>query len=466
MDGQPTRTVLSDLPAASVLPTDIDEDIPGDVRDPAPAPSPSDVPAATPPLTLVAVTLFTGIGAGIGGMALALLLHLIQHLAYGYSLGAVVSDESFLQGVAAAAPMRRVAVLLGGGLVAGCGWWAVYRFGRPLVSIRRAVEPGGPPMPILATTGHALLQIVTVALGSPLGREVAPREIGAVVAGWASRRAGLSADETRVMIACGAGAGLAAVYNVPLAGAIFVLEVLLRTVRLSVLIPAIATSCSATVTAWAGLGNEMQYHIPAYSISTPLVAWSILAGPVMGFAAYRYSEIAAWARARAPRDARLIPWSIGVFTAIGVLAIWFPQLLGNGKGPVELGFGGDVTAGLALVLLVLKVACTTGSLRAGAEGGLLTPGLTIGALLSVILGSLWNLAHFGVPLGAYAIVGATTFLAVSMKMPITAIVLILEFTHVGQDFLIPIMAAISGSVAMREWLLRRDSKAAQSLLVG
>ncbi len=95
-------------------------------------------------------------------------------------------------------------------------------------------------MPILTTAVHAVLQILTVALGSPLGREVAPREIGAIFAGWLAHRAGLSVREQQVMVACGAGAGLAAVYNVPLGGALFVLEVLLGTFSLDVVIPAVA----------------------------------------------------------------------------------------------------------------------------------------------------------------------------------------------------------------------------------
>jgi H+/Cl- antiporter ClcA len=438
---------------AGDMSTDTDHDLPVDA-------SPVSLPRRTPLARLALVTLLTGVGAGIGGMVLALLLHLIQHLAYGYSTGAIVSAESFLQGVIAAPPLRRAGVLFGCGMVAGCGWWAVYRFGRPLVSIRRAAAADGPPMPILATTAHALLQIVTVALGSPLGREVAPREIGAMLAGWLSRSAGLSPAETSVMVACGAGAGLAAVYNVPLAGAVFVLEVLLKTVRVSAVIPAIATSCIATVIAWGGLGDEAQYHMPALPISAALVAWAVLVGPVIGFAAHHYINFAAFARARAPRDGRLVPWCIAVFGIIGVFAIWYPHLLGNGKGPTQLGLTGNVTVGLAIVLFFLKLAATMGSLRAGAEGGLLTPGLTIGALLSLVVGGLWNLAGAGVPPGAYAIVGATAFLAVSMQMPITAVILIFEFTHIGQDFLIPIMAAITGSMAMRAWLVQRHDRVA------
>ncbi|HLX00848.1 MAG TPA: chloride channel protein, partial [Trinickia sp.] len=89
---------------------------------------------------LVAVTLLTGVGAGIGGMLLALLLHWIQHVAYGFSVGHVISSESFLQGVSAAAPERRLMALTACGVVAGAGWWALYRFGGPLVSIKKAVK--------------------------------------------------------------------------------------------------------------------------------------------------------------------------------------------------------------------------------------------------------------------------------------------------------------------------------------
>ena len=179
------------------------------------------------------VTVMVGIGSGLGGMAFGLLLRLVQHLAYGYSIHSVISRESFLQGVSASSPVRRLLVLCVCGVVAGAGWWAVYRFGSSLVSVSKAVGGNGVRMPFLTTLSHDLLQIVTVALGSPLGREVAPRELGAVLATWLSSRAALSPENSRTMIACGAGAGLAAVYNVPLAGALFTLEVLLRTFSLS-----------------------------------------------------------------------------------------------------------------------------------------------------------------------------------------------------------------------------------------
>lgn len=411
-------------------------------------------PPRSPLATLAVVTVLTGIGAGLGGMALAMLLHAIQHVAYGYSQAHIISSESFLQGVTDTAPARRVAVLVVCGLIGGFGWRALYRYGRPLVSISAAVKPGSARMPLFSTTVHALLQIVTVAMGSPLGREVAPREIGAAFATWLSKRTGLTGSERRVMIACGAGAGLAAVYNVPLGGAMFVLEVLLGTFGWSVAIPALTTSAIAAVIAWIGLGDEQQYHVPNYTINAQLVVFSALCGPLFGAAAHGFARLTSRARDAAPKDWRLPLYSLANFTALGVLAIWLPQLLGNGKGPAGLSFDDNLGVGLAATLLVLKVLITTTSLRAGAKGGLLTPGLANGALLAIVIAGLVNHVWPGLAPGAFAIVGAAAFLAASMQMPVTATVLILEFTHVNHDLAIPMLLAVAGSVATLRLLAR------------
>jgi chloride channel protein, CIC family len=412
-------------------------------------------PPARARVAFALAAVLTGVGAVLGGMALALLLHGIQHLAYGYSAAHLISDESFLQGVTGTTPLRRVLVLIGCGVVAGGGWWALYRFGRPLVSIRRAVASDDPRLPPASTTIHALLQIVTVALGSPLGREVAPREIGALWAGWLAWRAGLSLDERRILVACGAGAGLAAVYNVPLGGAVFVLEVLIGSFGWRALAPAFATSAIAALVAWIGLGNEHQYRVPALALTPSLVVWAAVCGPLFGAAAWGFARLAERARGAAPKDWRLPVFALLNFACIGVLAMGFPQLLGNGKGPAGLSFDSGLGIGLAATLLALRVAITLGSLRAGAEGGLLTPGIANGALLAIVLGGAWSLAWPGTALGAYAVVGAGAFLAASMRMPLTAVVLMLEFTRVDHDFLFPILLAVAGAIVTADRLARR-----------
>jgi H+/Cl- antiporter ClcA len=398
---------------------------------------------------LVFATIVTGIGAGLGGMALSLLLHAVQHLAYGYSEGRLIGPETFIEGVAAASRERRLLVLSICGLVAGLGWWALDRYARPRVDLSKAVQPGGPRMPIVTTIVHALLQIVTVALGSPLGREVAPREIGATFASWLSRRVGLSAEEGRVLLACGAGAGLAAVYDVPLAGGVFTLEVMLATFAWRASLPALATSVIAATVASIGLGNDAQYRVPAFEVDASLIVWSIVAGPLIGVAAFGFRRACALARTPSTmRGWRRALLCVVVFVAIGWLAGWYPQILGNGKGPAQLGFDGELATGDALVVLALKVVVVTAALRAGAHGGVLTPGLSCGALLAIALGAAWSALWPGPASGAYALVGAAAFLSASMAMPLTAILLVFEFTRIGHDFVVPILFAVAGSLGM------------------
>lgn len=397
---------------------------------------------------LCAVTIAVGVVSGLGGMFLALLLHYIQHIAYGYSPGIIMSNESFLQGVAASAPERRVLILSFCGLIAGFGWWSLFRYGKPLVSIAAAVKSNKPEMPIGTTIIHVLLQIITIAMGSPLGREVAPRELGALFAAWLSSKAGLSVRDAQIMVACGAGAGLAAVYNVPLGGALFTLEVLLGTLSWPALLPAFVTSAIAVIVSWIGLGNEPQYYILNFEISYSLVTWAILTGPIFGIAAYWFVRVATTARAKVQKNWQFPVLCLINFIWIGFLAIYFPQLLGNGKSPAQLEFSDEASLGLTAMLLLLRTGITWSSLRAGAQGGLLTPSLADGALLAVVLGGCWNLIWPYSLLGSYAIIGAAAFLAAAQKMPLTAIILIFEFTRINFNFLIPILFAVTGSVAM------------------
>jgi len=200
--------------------------------------------------------------------------------------------------------------------------------------------------------------------------------------------------------------------------------------------------------AWLCLGNGLQYSVPTLAISPSIIVWSLLVGPVFGAAAYLFVRATETARARAPRDWHLLVWCALVFPIIGLLAIPFPQLLGNGKGLAQAGFENEVGLALGTTLLVLRLVVLLASLRAGAAGGLLTPGLSIGALLGIILGSFWNQIWPAQSLAGFAIIGGAAFLASSMKMPLTAIVLTVELTGIGQGYLIPLSLAIGGSVSI------------------
>jgi H+/Cl- antiporter ClcA len=405
-------------------------------------------------LNIAVATVTVGVVAGLTGMALGLLLRFVQHTAYGYGFPVQSPPESFLEGVTAASSLRRFLALCICGAIGGIGWWSLYRYARPLVSVEGAIRDKGRKMPILSTCVNSLLQIVTVGLGSPLGREAAPREVAASFADYLSDRFGLSYENRRIMIACGAGAGLAAVYNVPLSGALFTLEVLLGSFALPAVIPALATSVIATVIAWIGLGNLPAFYIQPPPISSSLATWSILTGPLFGLAAYGFLRGAEAARRYAPHDWHLLLWCGLAMPALGLLATRFPQLLGNGKGIEQMGFNNLLGPGLAAILFLLKLLVTLGALRAGMKGGLMTPALALGGSLGILLGTFWNHVSNPAPAAAYAIVGSAAFLASSSKMPLTAIVLVVEFTRVGHDFWIPLSLGIVGSAAVSRLCIR------------
>ncbi|HIG8620974.1 TPA: chloride channel protein [Klebsiella michiganensis] len=396
-------------------------------------------------LTRLIAVVLTGLLAGLSGMVLALILHAIQHLAFGYSPGQIVSAESFLQGVTDSSWPRRLLAIVAGGAIAGFGWWLLGRYGQKRVSIASAVANPAVPMPAGTTTIHALLQIVTVALGSPLGREVAPREMGALGAGMVARKLGLLADETRTLVACGAGAGLAAVYNVPLAGALFSLEVMLLSFSWEKTLAAMITSAIAAWTATLGLGEESQYHFTSDILPHSFLWWAIIAGPILGAGAWLFRKATSTARSGVRSNWQMPVFCLLAFSLLAVLSLYFPQLPGNGKGPMQLALSDELGFPGAAMLLALKMVVILAVLRGGAEGGLLTPGLAVGGLTSLLLCMLWQQLLPGGDYGSFALVGAAAFLAASMQMPLTAVALVMEFTHMDHSYLAPTLLCAAGA---------------------
>jgi len=280
---------------------------------------------------LVVAATATGVAAGIGGICLSLLLHLVQHLAFGYT------EETFLTGVQRATAARRVLALAVGGVIVGLGWWALRRWARPVPSVEQVLAQGEGTFPPLLITADALLQVVAVGAGASLGREGAPRQVGAMLAHLLAQRLGLTAAQRRTIVACGAGAGLAAVYNVPLGGALFTLEILLTSAALAEVIPAVLSSAVATAVAWPVLSDRPTYLVPTVTMHPALLVSALLIGPCAGAVGVGFLRLTAAARAVAPSGWRLVVAIPLAFTAVGATAISFPQLLGNGKGTCAVG---------------------------------------------------------------------------------------------------------------------------------
>ncbi|MEV7933337.1 chloride channel protein [Curtobacterium sp. NPDC089185] len=411
-------------------------------------------------LKLAVITALVGIAGGVAGISVWLALQAIQFVAFGYPLG------GHREAADAPSGLNRFLALTAAGVLTGVAWWAIRRWAKPVVSVTAAV--GGKRMPALATVANAAVQILAVGLGASIGKEVAPREIGAWLSQLVTARAGLTARETRILVACGAAAGLAAVYDVPLGGALFAVEVLLGELTFATALPAFATSAIAAFTARLVIPDEVLYHVPAMHMSPSLLVWALVVGPLLGFAGVGFVKLTNRLQGMAPKGWHLLVVLPVVFAMVGLIAVPFPEILGNGRalGLVAMNatteepeFAGLSPIVFLLLLAVIRTITTSATIGAGAVGGTLTPSIAIGSAAGAALGGLWVLLWpaDGSNLAAFAFVGAAAFLATTMRAPFTALVLVVEFTQEGTDILIPSLLAITGSVAVGYLLARRRS---------
>lgn len=409
------------------------------------------------PLGLPIAAVLTGVTAGLAGVALTYLLHGIQHLAFGYT------ENTFLVGVEKASNARRVLALAIGGFIAGLAWWIFRRRAgdgvEQAISVRDAARTGR-RMPLGSALIDGTIQIFAVAVGGSLGREGAPRRIGAALGGELAHRFGLKQRERKIILAAGAGAGLAAVYHVPLTGAAFTIEVMLAgaglAIGLDMILVALTTSLLATSVAGAVLGDKPVYSLPgATHVTLWLCVAALLVGllsGVAGQALLRLTRIAREQAAREEHQRRMVITTTLAFTVLGIVAIPAPDILGNGKALAQLAFDGSLSAGAALALTLLKPAATAMCMRSGATGGILTPAFATGATLGLAMGGFTHSAS-DVRV-ALVLAGAAAVTASSQKAPITAILFAAELTTtygevgVGRGVAI-LLAVLAAVVTMR-----------------
>ena len=402
-------------------------------------------------------TLFTGVIAGLVGLACIHLLHWIQALAWDMHSG------TLLEAVSAASPARRVLNLVLGGILGAASWFFLFRRSRAITSVSAAV--GGTPMPPLRATWHALTQVLIVGLGASVGREVAPREMAAAFSVAAADRLKLTPGDRRIIVACGAGAGLAAVYSIPISGAIYTLEILLVSRSRRAVAAAFCTSAIAVLISTGFTRPTPFYSVPTLTPSLSLTVFAALVGPLLGAAGWAFKQAVARVGAARPRDWRLLASLPTASFVVGVIAVWVPSVLGNGQASAQTQFDAvwATGAGLGLAALVLaaKTVTTFLTIRAGGWGGVLTPAVALGAGIGAVIGLPWAAAWPGSQVAAFAFIGAAAFLGASMNAPFTGLILVIEFTAQGPTILVPATLAVGGATAATAWLSRRSLSSAR-----
>jgi len=394
-------------------------------------------------------TLLTGVIAGLVGLACIHLLHWIQALAWDMHSG------TLLEAVSAASPARRVLNLVLGGILGAASWFFLFRRSRAITSVSAAV--GGTPMPPLRATWHALTQVLIVGLGASVGREVAPREMSAAFSAAAADRLGLTPEDRRIIVACGAGAGLAAVYSIPISGAIYTLEILLVSRSRRAVAAAFCTSAIAVLIS-TGFTRPTPFPPPPPPGPPPP------RGPLLGATGWAFKQAVTRVGAARPRDWRLLALLPTASFLVGIIAVWVPSVLGNGQASAQTQFDAvwATGAGLGLAALVLaaKTVTTFLTIRAGGWGGVLTPAVALGAGIGTVIGLPWATAWPGSQVAAFAFIGAAAFLGASMNAPFTGLILVIEFTAQGPTILVPATLAVGGATAATAWLSRRSLSSA------
>ncbi len=377
-----------------------------------------------------------GVAAGLFGAILMNILYTAEHLAFGFDAG------TFESGAEHASALRRVLSLAVAGIFGGGAWFLIRRHIRGRSDVDDAIWTGDGTLSFPRSLSTSVTSMITVGMGVSLGREAAPKLMGAASASLLATWARLSPAQKRLAVACGAGAGLAAVYSVPLGGALFTAEVLIGGMGLPVILPALACSWIATATTWIFLPAVPTYAgVPDYPFQPSELVWAVVAGPPIGLLAVAFTRVIGSVSHHRPSGWRALVAPLGAFLILGGIGVWFPQLLGNGKGIALDAFLGRSGLGLLVALALLKPVVTTLCLGSGASGGLFTPVMSTGAAVGGALGIAWSLLWPGTPAGAAAMIGAAAMTGAATQAPLSAVALVLELTHSGFELMVPMMAA-------------------------
>ena len=352
--------------------------------------------------------------------------------------------------------------------------WAIVRWakipdGQTVPDVQLAVAKRGGIVPVRPVLARTLAAIVTLAGGGSAGSEGPTAVLGSSIGSAVGRALRFQPRRLKILVGCGAAAGISAAFNAPFAGAFFALEEVLGSFSIGAFSPVVIASVVAAITVRPFLGSHPAFHIPPYGSINPvaIVLLYPLLGVACGLASALYSRIFfstadAFQRVRPPW---LRPLLGGL--AVGLLAHFGGALL-TGTGhlaiPIEM-FGG--IAWYALIgFAFAKMLATSFTLGSGGSGGLFTPTLFVGAAFGGGLGVLAQrlLPHFGLHPEAWALVGMAGLIAGTLHAPITAIFMVFEMTNdynIVPPLMIVSVIALATSRAFAEhglydgWLARR-----------
>ena len=339
---------------------------------------------------------------------------------------------------------ERLGIPAVGGLLAGL----VLLFGKRLhrgqssTDYMEAILIGSGQLPLRATIVKSTAALFSIASGGSIGREGPMVQLSSVVASWLGQRGRLSAPQLRLLVACGASAGIASAYNAPIAGSFFVAEIILGTIAMESLGPLAVSAVAATLTMRGLSDAHTLYAVPTFTLHSlweigPFVLLGVLAGTIAPFFLRSLRTVEGWfSVTKLPVPAKLALGGL----VVGALAVWKPEVCGNGYSVVVEILNGQLVWTTLVLVLVCKWAATAASFGSGAPGGVFTPTLFMGASLGYLFGYAVNAVW---PVGAqdpraFALVGMGALLAAASHAPVMAIIMLFEMT-LSYDIIMPLM---------------------------
>lgn len=403
------------------------------------------------PRALATLALLAGLGGTVTGAIVSLFLMGLHH-ASALRDHLVTLLTMHLTGPAALAGPILMAAF--SATCAGLAAWLVVRFaqtaaGSGIPHVEAVVDGRMPPAGLRLVPVKFFGGILAIGGGLALGREGPCVQMGAGIAHLttlAFRR--VSVDRSLLTAAC-AGAGLAAAFNAPIAGSIFVLEELVRRFENRLAIAALMASSASILVSRLMLGNVPALNVTAQLPDQPMASGIyLLFGMVLGLVAVAYNQAILGTQslvARAPLPPTVRAALIGA--AVGALAWFLPAVVGGGDSLSQAAIDGRVGLAVLPALIALRFLLGAVSFSAGTPGGLLAPMLALGALIGLMIGHGLAALFPGLPISpeGFAVVGMAAFFAGSVRAPLTAIVIVTEMTA-NVTMLLPMLAACAGAL--------------------
>lgn len=348
-------------------------------------------------------------------------------------------------------------VVLAAAVASGLAAWLVARFapmasGSGIPHVEAVLHSTLPPAPLVLIPIKFAGGVLAIGAGLALGREGPTVQMGASIAHVIGGIFKRNADDCRVLLAAGAGAGLATAFNAPIAGAVFVLEELMRRFHTRTAVAALGASASAIAMARLLHGDLPDFHVPAQPFpGFEMTGAHLLLGALLGLLGAAYSRVILWTLDAA--DAIAHPASVkhatvraaAVGAAIGLLAWFAPDLVGGGDALTERALLGRGTITGVIAMFALRFFVGPVSYAAGTPGGIFAPMLVLGAQTGLVFGRVcldWfpGMAPATGDTSTFAVVGMAAFFVAVVRAPVTGIVLVTEMTA-SFTLLLPMLTA-------------------------